>query len=125
MVDGSGLISPQMAYQWALDLKEDYIPCQFCIRYSFTKGALNEFDFVDWCREENGGNYFIKDVYGKMVDLREIDVILTEGMAKLWDSWVSQEDYEENCKKNGIVWGVTKYSPKKDKEVLMTNYQFV
>ena len=125
MVDGSGLISPQMAYQWALDLKEDYIPCQFCIRYAFTKGALNEFDFVEWCREENGGNYFVKDVYGKMVDLREIDVILTEGMAKLWDSWVSQEDYEENCKKNGIVWGVTKYSPKKDKEVLMTNYQFV
>lgn len=125
MVDGSGLISPQMAYQWGLDLGESYTPCQFCIRCAFTKGALNEFDFVEWCKEENNGNYIIEDVYGKKVDLREIDVILTEGMAKLWDSWESQESFEENCEKNGIIWGVTKYTPEKDKEVNAVNYQFL
>ena len=123
--DGSGLISPQMAEQWGKDLGEDYTPCQFCIRCAFTKGMVNEFDFVEWCKEENGGNYIIKDIYGKERDLREIDVILTEGMSKLWDSWDSQESYEENCEKNGIIWGVTKYAPKKDKEVLWTNYQFI
>ena len=123
--DGSGLISPQMAEQWGEDLGEDYTPCQFCIRCAFTKGMVNEFDFIEWCKEENGGNYIIKDIYGKERDLREIDVILTEGMSKLFDSWDSQESYEEDCKKNGIIWGVTKYAPKKDKEVLWTNYQFV
>ena len=123
--DGSGLISPQMAEQWGKDLGEDYTPCQFCIRCAFTKGMVNEFDFVEWCKEENGGNYIIKDIYGKERDLREIDVILTAGMSKLYDSWDSQESYEEDCEKNGIIWGVTKYAPKKDKEVLWTNYQFV
>ena len=123
--DGSGLISPQMAEQWGKDLGEDYTPCQFCIRCAFTKGMVNEFDFIEWCKEENGGNYIIKDIYGKERDLREIDVILTESMAKLWNSWDSQESYEDNCQRNGIIWGTTKYSPKKDKEVLWTNYQFV
>ena len=123
--DGSGLISPSMAEQWGKDLGEDYIPCQFCIRCSFTKGMVNEFDFVEWCKEENNENYFIEDVYGNQVDLREVDVILSEGMAKLWDSWESQESFEQCCEENGIIWGITKYSPKKDKEVLVTNYQFL
>lgn len=125
MVDGSGLISPQMAEQWGKDLGEDYTPCQFCIRCAFTKGAVNEFDFVDWCKEENNGNYIITDIYGNQRDLREIDVILTAGMAKLWDSWKSQEDFERCCEENGIIWGVTKYAPKKDKEVSTANYQFL
>lgn len=123
--DGSGLISPQMAVQWGKDLGEDYTPCQFCIRCAFTKGMVNEFDFLQWCEEVNGGNYEITDVYGNKRDLREIDVILTAGMAKLWDSWESQENFEENCKNNGIFWGVTKYAPKEDKRVLTTNYQFL
>lgn len=125
MVDGSGLISPQMAEQWGKDLGEDYTPCQFCIRCAFTKGAVNEFDFVEWCKEENNGNYIITDIYGNQRDLREIDVILTAGMAKLWDSWKSQEDFERCCAENGIIWGVTKYAPKKDKEVSTANYQFL
>lgn len=123
--DGSGLISPQMAEQWSRDINEDYIPCQFCIRSAFTKGMVNEFDFVDWCKEENNGNYFIKDIFGNLRDLREIDVILTEGMTKLWNFWDSQEHFEKCCEENGIVWGVTKYAPKKDKEVLITNYQYL
>ena len=123
--DGSGLISPQMAQQWGIDLNEDYTPCQFCIRCAFTKGMVNEFDFVEWCKEYNNGNYYIKDIYGNLRDLREIDLILTEGMTKLWDSWDSQEEFENNCNKNGIVWGITKYSPKEDKKVLLTNYQFL
>ena len=123
--DGSGLISPQMAEQWGKDLGEDYTPCQFCIRCAFTKGMVNEFDFIEWCKEENNGNYIITDIYGKQVDLRNIDVILSESMCKLWDSWNSQENYEKNCKENRIIWGITKYAPKEDKRVLTTNYQFL
>lgn len=114
-----------MAEKWAKDIGEDYVPCQFCIRCAFTKGALNEFDFVEWCAEYNNYNFVIKDIYGNYVDLRNIDVILTEGMAKLWDSWNSQESFERCCKENGIIWGVTKYAPKEDKECSTANYQFL
>lgn len=123
--DGSGMISPQMAEQWGKDLGEPFTPCQFCLRSSFTKGMVNEFDFVEWCKENNNGNYIITDVYGEEKDLREIDVILSEGQVKLWDSWETQESFEENCEKNHIVWGITKYAPEKDKDVLTTNYQFL
>ena len=123
--DGSGLISPQMAEQWGKDLGEDYTPCQFCIRCAFTKGMVNTIDFVEWCKENNNGNYIITDIYGKQVDLRNIDVILSESMCKLWDSWDSQESYEKNCKENGIIFGITKYNPKQEKKVLNTNYQFL
>lgn len=124
-IDGSGLISPQMAEQWGKDLGEDYTPCQFCLRWSFTKGMVNEFDFVEWCKEYNNGNYKIQDIWGNWKDLREIDVILSEGQVKLWDSWKSQEDIIINSEKNGILWGITKYAPKKDVDVLITNYQFL
>jgi len=127
--DGCGLISPAMAEQWGKDIGEDYTPCQFCIRTSFTKGLVDEFDFVEFCRDEvdkpEEEKYLITDIYGKVRDLREVDVILTEGMAKLWDSWESQEVYEECCGKNGIDWRVTKYSPKKDKEAGLLNYQYL
>ena len=123
--DGSGLISPQMAEQWGKDLGEDYTPCQFCIRCAFTKGMVNEFPFVEWCAEKNNGNYIITDIFGNERDLREVDVILTEGMTKLWDSWPSQKEFEKDCQKNGVIWGITKYSPKEDKRVLTTNYQFL
>lgn len=124
-VDGSGLISPQMAEQWGKDLGGDYTPCQFCLRWAFTKGMVNEFDFVEWCKEYNDGNYKIQDIWGNWIDLREVDVILSEGQVKLWDSWKSQEDIIENAYKNGIIWGITKYAPKQDSDVLVTNYQFL
>lgn len=123
--DGSGLISPQMAKLWGEDLGEDYTPCNFCLRYTFTKGMVNEFDFVEWCHEKNDDNYIIKDIWGKDIDLRNIDVILSEGQVKLWDSWPSQEEFERLSDENGIVFGITKYSPKQDKNVLMTNYQYL
>lgn len=125
LFDGSGLISPKMAEQWGKDLGEDYTPCNFCLRYAFTKGMVNEFDFVDWCKEKNDENYEIQDIWGNWIDLRDIDVILSEGQVKLWDSWKSQKDFEDNCEKNGIIFGITKYSPKEDSESIMSNYQFL
>lgn len=128
--DGSGLIHPRMAEKWALDLGEDYVPCQFIIRYAFTKGLVNEFDFIEWCMDERTeldleDRFFITDIYGNKRDLRDIDIILTEGMSKLWDSWETQEDIDDNAIKNGIEWRVTKYTPKKDKEASTLNYQYV
>ena len=145
--DGNGLISPAMAKQWSKDIgiytpeSEDkgYIACQFCMRYSFAKGMLNTFDFIQWCEEKNNGNYIIKDIYGEYVDLRDIDVILTEGQTKCWDKFgyniieedgnvkfiPSQDIYVHNAHNNDLIWGVTRYTPKEDDRILITNYQFL
>ena len=131
LFDGNGLISPAMAQQWADDLGLDYLPAQWCIRASWVKGMVNVFDFHQFCKEYNNGNYIINTVYkdsdGKpiQVDLRDIDVILTESQFKLWDSYSSLEEYQYNSKKNGLNWGVSLYTPKQDKDILNLNYQFI
>lgn len=129
--DGQGLITYNMAKKWADELELDYVPSQWCIRSSYIKGMVNVFDIHEFCKKENKGNYIIKTSYKdengdhKEVDLRNIDVILSESQFKLWDSFESIESYQENCKNNGIYWGVSLYSPKKDKDILKMNYQFL
>src|SRR5690606_24486068 len=62
--DGMGLIAPSFAKVWSEDLGLDYIPAQFCIRQSWTKGMLNVFDIQDFCQKKNNGNFIITDVWG-------------------------------------------------------------
>ena len=123
--DGMGLISPKFAKIWSQDLNVTYTPAQFCIRQSWTKGMLTVFDFHDFCEKKNGGNYEATDVWGNKVNLRDIDVILTESQFKLWSSYPNQKYYEECCEKNGLNWGVSIYTPEKDKDILNLNYQFL
>ncbi|MCA1021625.1 RNA dependent RNA polymerase [Halobacillus litoralis] len=129
--DGQGLISYEMAAQWAEELNLDYVPAQWCIRENYVKGMLNTFAIHEFCEKKNNGNYLIDTIYKDSngdpvkVDLREIDVILTESQHKLWDSWESIESYKDNCLTNNLHWGVTLHSPKKDKDILKMNYQFL
>lgn len=121
--DGQGLISPQLANKWAIELDLDYIPAEFCIRNAFIKGMVCVFDFVDFCRLKNNDNYIIKDIYGQEVDLRNVDIIISESQFKMWDCYDNFQEYEENCVKNNLFWGISRYSPKYDKDVLVSNYQ--
>jgi hypothetical protein len=111
--DGMGLITPNMAKQWSEELGLDYIPSQFCVRQSFIKGMLCVFDTVEFCKEKNNENYMVDTIYKDengqpiKVDLREIDVVLTEGQFKLWNSFISLEQYKQNCIKNELMWGVS------------------
>ena len=131
LFDGNGLISPAMAKQWVEDLGLDYLPAQWCIRASWIKGMVNVFDFHRFCKEYNNGSYLIdtayKDNEGKpiKVDLRDIDVILTESQFKLWNSYSSLEEYKYNSNKNNLYWGVSLHTPKQDKDILNLNYQFI
>lgn len=129
--DGQGLITPNMAKKWANELKLDYVPSEFCIRGSFLKGMVCVFDIVNFCKEKNNENYMIETIYKdddgnfKLVDLRDIDVIITESQLKLWNSWSSVEEYIKCCEVNKLGWGVTLYTPKEDKHILKQNYQFL
>ena len=134
--DGMGLISPDMAARWAEDLELDYVPGTFVVRQNFLKGLLAVFDiqaFVNEVAIPRGGSYFIetvwKDAEGKPIfaDVRNIDVIVTESLFKLWDSFDSQEQYVTNYRANKLYWGVTQYAPSEAgmKDILTLNYQFI
>ncbi len=129
--DGMGLISYKQAEIWSKDLGLDYVPSQFGIRQSFLKGMLCVFPIHEFCEKVNGGKYIVDTIYsdenGEVIkaDLRDYDVIITESQFKLWNGYKSIDDYIDNYHKNKLYWGVTKYSPKFDKDILRLNYQFI
>lgn len=129
--DGMGLISPAQAARWAKELNLDYVPGQWVIRQSFLKGLVVTFDFHKFCDEKNNGCYIIDTVYSDAngdsikVDLRNVDIIISESQFKLWDSYASLTEYIDNCRINKLYWGVSRYSPKISKDILRLNYQFI
>jgi len=129
--DGQGLIKPSKAEEWAKELGLDYTPGQWCIRQNFLKGMLCVFDIDEFCRVENKGNYIINTIYKNdngepiQVDLRDIDVIISESQFKLWNAFNSLEEYIHNCKINDLKWGVALTSPKEQNDILKMNYQFL
>ena len=122
--DGFGLIMPHVSKQWAEDLHLDYLPAGFTARQAFTKGMLFTFDFQAFA-EEIANDYLVTDVWGDVRDVREIDVVLTTSMLKLWDSYHSLEHYLACCKENHYTFAVTKYTPKVLDNERTLNYQFI
>lgn len=132
--DGCGIIVPELAEQWAIDLGlyhevdgikvADYIPSGFNTRFSFEKGMLGVFPLLDF-GEEIAKNYFVKDAWGNEVDIRNVQVVLTTNMLKLWDCYKNIDDYLENCKINGYEFCVTKACPKYLENKRNMNYQYL
>lgn len=129
--DGMGLITPRQSQKWAAELGLDWIPSEWCIRNAWIKGMVCTFPIEEFCREKNDGNYMIQTIYKnedgsyKYVDIREIDVIISESQFKMWNMYDSYEQYEENCIKNKLSWGISRYTPKYDKNCLYLNYQSI
>ena len=106
--DGNGIISPRLMEQWSKDMGYDHMSSGVSIRNSFVKGMLIPFP-MDEFFEEHGITH-ITDSYGKVYAVEDIDMILTESMFKLWQSYDSYEEYERNCKQNGYEFRVCKES---------------
>lgn len=122
--DGYGLISPTLAQRWSEDLQLDYLISGGCLRYAFTKGMVFTFDFVDFA-EKVAGKYIVKDAWGNEVDIRDVELILTTSMLKLWDSYESCEDFFEKSTGNNYSFALTKVCPKVLESERRTNYQFI
>jgi hypothetical protein len=122
--DGQGLVSLSMAKRWAHDLDLNYYPNSFCIRGSFLKGQCVAFDFHKFIIENNLSPFII-DVWGNQVDIRNVDVILTESQLKLWNSYDSCDSYTKSCEKNGLGWSVSRYTPKQEKDYFSSSYQLL
>ena len=132
--DGCGMISPRLAEQWAIDLGltkivngkvvADYIPSGFNTRWSYNKGMVFTFPYLEFATEV-AGEYMVKDAWDNYQDIRNVDIILTTNMLKLWNAYDSIEDYISKCNKNGYKLSVSKVCPKILEEKRNMNYQYL
>lgn len=122
LFDGCGAVSVEFAKRVAEELELDYIPSAFCIRCAYIKGMVFVVDFKQYAKEL--GIVFQKDLYGVDQKIEEMDMILTKSQFKLYNAYESMNDYYRLCEENGILWGITKVTPKNDNTYFRSNYQF-
>ena len=123
--DGFGLMLPSLAERWSQELNLDYTVSGVNTRFSFEKGMVFTFDFIDFAEKVAGGNYIVKDAWGNDVDIRNVEIVLTTSMVKLWDSYPNCESYVTNSIENGYTFGVAKTCPKELERERNLNYQFI
>lgn len=124
--DGYGLMSPEYSkiVNGYLTGDDQHTISGMNTRYAWTKGMVYTFDFVEFA-EKVAGTYIIQDVWGDPRDVRDADIILTESMLKLWDSYNSWEHYYKNSEENNYQFSTPKTTPEKLENVRDTNYQFL
>jgi len=122
--DGQGLISPELAKQWSEELELDYTFSAAVIRAPFLKGLVVAFDIHKFA-EEVAKSYDVVDIYGNKHDIRNIDMIISESMFKLWFAYESTEYYIEKCHENKLGFAIAKVNAKKDNSHSRTSYQFL
>ena len=108
---------------WANDLHLDYTPSSFITRNAFCKGVLARFPYKEFAREN--GIDTITDVWGKVWNIEEIDIVLTTSMLKLSNCYSSWDDYYNKTQKYLYTFSVTKQTPKVLDMERTTNYQFI
>ena len=122
--DGYGIMLPSLAARWSEEIGLDYMVAGVNTRFSFEKGMVFTFDFLDFA-ENVAKKYIVKDAWGNEVDIRNVELILTTSMVKLWDSYKSCDDYIQNCLDNGYTFGIAKSCPKELESERNLNYQFI
>lgn len=124
--DGYGIMLPSLSYRWAreLDEEEDFLSGCNLRGLPWTKGMVFTVDYLAFA-ESIAKNYYIKDAWGDLRDVRESELIITTSMLKLWDSYPSFESYWSNVLKYHYQISVAKTAPAKLDEYRNTNYQFL
>jgi len=122
LFDGCGAVSVEFARIMADELELDYLPAAFCIRCAYVKGMVFVVDFKKYAREIC--KHYQTDLYGDNHEIADIDMILTKSQFKLYNGYDSMAQYDRLCAENGILWGVTRVTPKTDDLYFRSNYQF-
>lgn len=121
--DGYGLAMPELMERWGNEIGEDFLLPGCVIRNSFCKGAVFPVDFQKFADDNNVST--VTDVWGNTHEIHDIELVLTESMLKLWDSYSSIDDYLKNCEENHYTFAITKSSDKELENVRTMNYQFL
>lgn len=122
--DGYGLMLPSLAERWSKELGLDYVVSGVNTRFSWEKGMVFCFDFLDFA-DNVAHNRMVKDAWGNDVDISKVELILTTSMLKLWYCYDSLEHYLSNCKENHYAFGIAKTCPKELESERDLNYQFI
>lgn len=122
--DGYGLMLPSLAERWSKELGLDYVVSGVNTRFSWEKGMVFTFDFLEFA-DTIAGTRIIKDAWGNEVNLSNVELILTTSQLKLWDSYKNCDDYLSNCLQNGYTFGIPKVCPKELENERNLNYQFI
>lgn len=122
--DGYGIMLPSLAKRWSEEIGLDYLVSGVNTRFSFEKGMVFTFDFIDFA-DTIAHKHIVKDAWGNDVDIRNVELILTTSMVKLWDSYESCDDYVQHCIDNGYTFGIAKTCPKELESERTLNYQFI
>lgn len=130
--DGFGLMNQTCADAIKSSLNLNYSVDFAIIRlYGLAvKGLVLNFDWMDYVDKYCKGKCIVEDIYGDNVDLRNIDIILTETQAKWWENFEDMTDFNtklDSCKDKDLVecLYVTKTNKKKTKEFTLANYQLL
>ncbi|MED4016978.1 hypothetical protein [Sutcliffiella cohnii] len=133
--DGQGLISMEYAEKLSKKLKLNYVSNGFQIRMPYVKGLVINFDIKTWF-QENGVTH-ISDLWGNLMNVNDIDMILTESCfkAKLEalegkNKWLfsSAKEYMESLVKYGHNYiGIANHVKSVNENDIYTslNYQFI
>lgn len=128
--DGYGLCTPELMRRWSLEVQEteDNLDTYFCggmcLRNSFLKGMVFPFDLVKFA-EEVAHTYEIEDIWGYTHDIRNVELVLTESMLKLWNAYYSIEQYLSNCEQNGYTFSICKVNDRVLDDTRTLNYQYL
>jgi hypothetical protein len=122
--DGYGIMLPSLAERWSNELNLGYTMSGCNTRFSFEKGTVFTFDFLDFA-ENVAGKYLVTDAWGNQVDIRTVELVLTTSMVKLWDSYQNCNDYIAKSLNNGYTFAVTKICPEFLENERALNYQFI
>ena len=102
----------------------DYVTSGVCLRNAYCKGMLYAFPIVEFC-EKYLKSYIVKDIWGNEVDIRTVDIILTESSLKFWNSYKSSEDYINQYRSHGYGFRVTKIIGNHLEDTRELNYQYL
>lgn len=129
--DGQGLADPDWMHRIAVELgylqeEKGYVPSEYILRAPWCKGLVVAFDFKGYCREH--GVTKIKDVYGKLYNIDDIDVLLSTSQFKMWKAYREHGGWDyhmESMKKYNLRWGVVIANKEKDDDFRALNYQYL
>lgn len=122
--DGFNLCTIDYMKRVSESLGLNYVTSGVCLRNAYCKGMLYAFPIVEFCEKYLGG-YIVKDIWGNDVDIRSVDMILTESSLKFWSSYTSSENYIEQYHKHGYGFRVTKIIGNHLEDTRELNYQYL
>lgn len=122
--DGFNLCTYEYMKKVSEKLELDYVPSGVCLRNAWLKGMLYPFPIIEFFEKYYDG-YIVKDIWGNDIDIREVEMILTESSLKLWKCYDSIDHYMNAYKECGFEFAVTKISPHELEDERELNYQYL